>query len=305
MSSTSRAAGAWIVIPVWARRALGVALAGVVWGQAALAVGVLLLPRYLVYGEAVKAGNAYRIVALTALLPWTMAVGIASHASGFLGRNGIGPPDPGLLTALVAPLAACALATGAAVVFRSRRLRWGRLAVGGVVIVAAAVLTLQLADCVRAEREFFALVSQSDTPHLSPRVVPKAESFLAAHPYSRWRSEAIRIGAMAAEASGDDADAERRWLDFGESFNGAAVPGVAYAEYSRARCWERLGGSRKATRHYREAVSIIRGRDDGIQSWIGSDGAIALARIEVAQGRPMRAAYWTRKANDISAASRD
>lgn len=292
-------------MPRWTRRALGVALSGVLWGQAALAVGAILLPRYLVYGEAVKDGAAYRIVALTALLPWTLAARIALHASGLLGRIGVGPPEPGLLIALAAPLTACVLVAGAAVVFRSRYLRWGRLALGGVVIVAVAALTLQLADSVRAEREFFALVSQSDTPHLSPQVVSGAERYLAAHPYTRWRSEAIRIGAMAAEASGDDVDAGRRWFAFGESFNGAVVPGVAYAEYSRARCWERLGGSRKATRHYRAAVSIIRGRTDGIQSWIASDGAVALARIEVAQGRPLRAAYWTKKANDISAASRD
>ena len=292
-------------MPRWTRRALGVALAGVVWGQAALAAGVILLPRYLVYGEAVKDGPAYRIVALTALLPWTLAESIMPHLSGVLGGIGGRAPSPSLLVALAAPLVGCLLVAGGVTVFRARYLRWGRMAFGTVAVVAVAALTLQLADSVRAEREFFALVSQSETPHRSPRVVAGAEGFLAEHQYSRWRSEAIRIGAMAAEASGDDVDAERRWNAFGESFDDAVVPGVAYAEYSRARCWERLGGSRKAAEHYRGAVTIIRGRSDGLQSWIGSDGATALARLEFAQGRPMRAAYWKKRANDISAASWD
>jgi len=292
-------------LPGWTRRALGVALAGVVWGQAALAVGVIVLPRYLVYGEAVKGGAAYRLVALTALLPWTLAGGIAPHLNGLLGRICGSALNPLLLTALAAPLMGCLLVAGVAIVFQGRYLRWGRLAGVTVAVVAVAALTLQLADCVRAEREFFALVSPSETPHRSPNVVAGAERFLAEHPYSRWRSEALRIGAMAAEASGDDVDAELRWSAFGESFDDTAVPGVAYAEYSRAKCWERLGGSRKAEKHYRGAVSIISGRSDGIQSWIGSDGAAALARMELAQGRVLRAAYWKKRANDISAASWD
>jgi len=57
--------------------------------------------------------------------------------------------------------------------------------------------------------------------------------------------------------------------------------------------------------HYRRAVSVIRDRADGIQSWIGSDGAKALARIELAQGRPTRAAFWSTTANDISASGWD
>ncbi len=288
-----------------ARRALGVALAGVLWGQAALAVGVILLPRYLVYGEAVKEGAAYRVVAFSALLPWTLADGLAPHVGELTSRLGLGVPNPLLVTALVAPLVGCVLVAMAAMVLRGRPLRSVRLAFGTLVLVAAAALTLQLADSVRAEREFFALIAQSDTPHRSPRIVAGAEQFLAEHPHSRWRSEAIRIGAMAAESSGDDADAERRWDVFGKSFDDTQVPGVAYAEYSRARCWERLGGSRKAAQHYRGAVSIITGRSDGIQSWIGSDGAAALARLELVQGRPLRAAYWTKRANDISAVSRD
>ena len=291
-------------MPRWTRAALGVAFSGVVWGQAALAAGVIMLPRYLVYGEAATVGIAYRLVAWTALAPWTVADRVATQATEYFGRIGGGAPNTLLLTALTAPLVGCLLVAGA-LACRGRRLRWGLWALGTLVVVATAAMTLQLADSVQAEREFFALVSQSDTPHQSPLVVAGAERFLADHPYSRWRSEAIRIGAMAAEASGDDADAERRWGVFGESFADQTVPGVAYAEYSRARCWERLGGSRKAAKHYRRAVSIVRGRSDGIQSWIGSDGATALARTELAQGRPLRAAYWMKRANDIPAASRD
>jgi len=303
VSSTS--GGIAVPIRGRARRALGVSLAGVLWGQAALAAGVIVLPRYVVYGEAVKDGFAYRIVSLSALLPWTLAEGVAPHLGGIFSRLGLGVPNPLLATALLAPLVGCALIATASLVLGGRSLRWIPVASGALVVVASAALTLQLADGMRAEREFFALVSQSDTPHRSPRVRAGAEQFLGAHPYSRWRSEAMRIGAMGAEASGDDVDAERRWTEFGASFDGEPVPGVAYAEYSRARCWERLGGSRKAARHYRGAVSIIAGRSDGIQSWIGSDGAAALARMELAQGRPLRAAYWTKKAIDISAASRD
>jgi len=283
-----------------------VSLAGVFWGQAALAVGVIVLPRYIVYGEAVKDGFAYRVVSVSALLPWTLAEGVAPHLGGIFSRLGLGVPNPLLATALLAPLVGCALIATASLVLGGRSPRWIPLALGGLVVFASAALTLQLADGMRAEREFFALVSQSDTPHRSPRIRAGAEQFLDAHQYSRWRSEAMRIGAMGAEASGDDVDAERRWAAFGASFGrGPVPPGVAYAEYSRARCWERLGGSRKAARHYRGAVSIIAGRADGIQSWIGSDGAAALARMELAQGRPLRAAYWTKRAIDISAASRD
>jgi len=277
----------------------------VLWGQIALAIGSLLLPRYLVYGKTVGNGVAYRIVAGTLLLPWSMARAVARYVGEVPGFTLGARLDPKFVVALATPLIGCVVVAGLAAVLRVAPRRWSRLAVGTVTVAACVVLTLQLSDAVRAESEFFALVSLADVPHTSPRVVAGAERFLLEHPHSRWRSEALRIGAMAAEASGDDVAAQRRWSEFGDAFEDASVPGVAYAEYSRARCWERLGASRRAAMHYRKAVSVIRGRTDGIQSWIGSQGAAALARRERALGRPMRAAFWSDTANDISAAGRD
>lgn len=280
-------------------------IVGMLWGQAALAVGELVLPRFVVYGEAVKRGFAYRVVASTALLPWS-AAGEGVRRVGNVRAHLLGVSlEPGFAVAVLAPLVGCVLVGALAVSARGGWWRKGSAAIVLVVIAASSVLALQLADNVVAEREFFALVSSSETPHRSPAVISGAERFLMRHPYSRWRSEALRIGAMAAEASGDDLAAERRWERFGDSFRDATVPGVAYAEYSRARCWERLGWPGHAADHYRHAVSVIRARSDGIQSWIGSDGAMALARTERAQGRPLRAAYWTEKANDVSDSSWD
>jgi len=294
----------------WATTGVATALVGVVWGQAALATAVILLPRYLVYGEAMTAGLAYRAVAATVLLPWSLAWGVAPHLGRisvhFFGRV----PDPAFVTALATPLAGCLVAAGIAAGLRTWR-RGRTLAIGALVLVGAAAvvastsLALQLGDCVQAEEQFFALMSLSDTPHQSPRAVAGAERFVAEHPDSRWRSEALRITAMAAEASGDDRAAERDWHRFGDSFRDPSVPGVAYAAYSRAQCWERLGSSRRAARHYRDSVSVIQGRSDGTQAWIGSDGATALARMELAQGRPLRAEYWIDKANDVSVTGRD
>ncbi len=310
MSSTSggrRIRASW---PNWCTTRFGAALGGVVWGQAVLATAVILLPHYLVYGEAVTFGLAYRAAAVTVLLPWSLARSAAPHLGRlclhFFGRV----PDPAFVTALITPLAGCLVATGIIAGLRTlrrgRRLVIGGLAiVGAAAVVASAALALQLGDCVRAEEQFFALMSLSETPYQSPRAVAGAERFVVEHPDSRWRSEALRITALAAEASGDDGAAERDWRRFGDSFSDPMVPGVAYAAYSRAQCWERIGSSRRAARHYRDAVSVIQGRSDGIQGWIGSDGATALARMEFAQGRPLRAEYWIDKANDVSVTGRD
>lgn len=275
------------------------------WAQVAVAVGELVLPRFITYGEAVRQGLAYQTVSSTALLPWSAAVEVVRRLGD------VGPHLPGVslsasfLAAALAPSIGCVLVGALAVMTRFGWWRIGSTAVLLVVSAASLALVLQLGDNVRAEHEFFALISSSETPHRTPAVISGAERFLARHPYSRWRSEALRIEAMAAEASGDDAAAERRWERFGDSFHDATVPGVAYAEYSRARCWERLGWPAQAADHYRHAVSVIRARSDGIQWWIGVDGAQAIARLERVQGRPVRAAYWTEKANDVPASSWD
>lgn len=301
MSSTSRGPGARASSPGWIQRALWVALGGVLWGQGALAIGSILLPRYLVYGESVKHEAAYRVVASTALVPWTVAGQIARFATGAEGTW----LAPKFVVAVAAPLLGCLLVAGFVTVGRSRARRVAVTVLGILALTASVALALQLADTVRAEREFFAMVSAADEPHRAPGVVAGAGRFLAKHPHSRWRSEAIRIQAMAAEEAGDEVTAQSRWREFANSFDDASVPGVAYAEYSRARCWERLGASRRAATHYRRATAVIRGRSDGIQSWIGSQGAVAVARRELALGRPIRAAFWSDTANDISATGRD
>jgi len=283
-----------------------VALAGVLWGHGALALGVLVLPKYLSYGDAVRLGVAYRVVVYTALLPWTLADRCREWVSGQAVVAGVRlAADPELTAVVLAPLVACGLAFA---IDRACRSRKGRLVCTALCVAglsAAAILALQLADGVSAEREFFALVSQNETPHQSPSTVAGARRFLAEHRYSRWRSEALRIEAMAAEEAGDDLGAERTWQEFGASFGDPTVPGVAYAEYSRARCWERLGWPQEAARHYRRAVAIIAARDDGIQDWIGSDGTQAIARIERESGRILLAEYWTERTIDASAKRRD
>lgn len=306
MSSTSgtrrrRASGA---LREW--RVAAVALVGILWGQGALALGALVLPTYLAYGDAVRTGVAYRVVAYSALLPWKLAELVGTRIADGVRIGAIrAEPDTAFVIAVMAPLAACAIGFGIALACRSGFGRRLAAVIGVVVVFAGLVVAIQLADAARAEREFFALVSKSAAPHPSKPVVEGAQRFLAAHRYSRWRSEALRIEAMAAEESGDDVSAERIWKRFAESFGDPHVPGVAYAEYSRALCWERLGWSDQAAQHYRGAVAIVRMRGDGIQGWIGSDGATAVARIERADGRLLRAAGWTEKADDVSAAGRD
>ena len=287
-------------------RGAAVACVGILWGNLALAIGVIVLPGYLAYGLAVRSGLAYRIVAYTALLPWTLADACRTWTAKSISFGGAGfELDSVFAVALLAPLVACALAYAVLRVCRARGVMLALVPLAVAAVLAGVVLVGQLADGVRAEREFFALISTTEVPHRSPMVVEGTRAFLVEHPYSRWRSEALRITAMAAEESSDYATAERTWHRFGESFHEQGVPGMAYAEYSSARCWERLGWPHEAARHYRAAVGVIRARNDGIQSWIGSDGAKAIARLARADGLVLRARYWTERADDVSALRRD
>jgi hypothetical protein len=264
------------------RRVWIAVLAGLLWGHASIALSNLVIARYLVYGDGVAAGGPYRFASWTLLLPLTLA-----------SRAGLGD----LATMLLCPALAVALLLAAATQLGGSR-RFVRL-IAASLAVAAAVSSVcvagQFRDNVAAEREFLALIGRSATPHRDPGVVAEAQVFARHHPDSRWCGEALRVVAMAAWDRGDVAQADELWARFEARFRDERAPGVAYAEYSRALCDEQLGRVAGAEAHLRAAVAIIRGRRDGIQSWIAVDAAKRLAGLERSKGRLALADYWSER----------
>jgi hypothetical protein len=168
-----------------------------------------------------------------------------------------------------------------------------------VTLVSTAVVAGQLSDAAVAERSYFALVSGAEKPWTDEPTVARARAFVARYPLSRWRSEALRILAMNAQIHGRTGVAEAEWRRFQACFDDPLAPGVAYAQYSRALCFERLGEPGRAAALHVAAIGVIRSRSDGIQAWIAPEAAKRVAQLKRQSGMPVTAAYWTEQSQAL------
>jgi len=173
---------------------------------------------------------------------------------------------------------------------------WATLATLGLVAIAATGLARQVSQVERAEQAFFAMLSGVDVAYRDERCVRSAEAFADKFPDSRWRGEALRIVAMNHEISGHWEQAASAWARFDALFAGSGLPGEAYAEYSLARCAERLNRLDESAAHYRAAIAIIRARADGIQGWIPVEAAKRLAAVERRTGLVASSYRWEQQA---------
>ena len=271
---------------------VGVAVVlGLAWTQLALVLASVVVPPRVALAPRITHGAPYRLAEWTLLAPLSGASRIASA----VGRP-VTVIRPTCATAALCALLAMATCVGLGSLLgveRLRRLvRLAVLALCAVAVGSAGVVAGQLHDAVDAERTFFALVSHATAPSADEATVADARTFAEEYPMSRWRSEALRIVAMHASARGRPAEAERVWSQFEACFDDVSAPGVAFAEYSRALCFERLGQPMRALACYRTAIGVIRSRGDGVQGWIAPDAAKRIARLEQLTGMPVTAAYW-------------
>jgi hypothetical protein len=279
------------------RLALAV-VAGLAWTQLSLLLAALVVPPRLALAPRIAATTPYRIAEQTVLAPLSVAARLCSLAGPYASAV-----RPGFAVALASALVAIGTCTLVALLLGVERLRRPiRLTLAAtcaVAVVSAGIVAVQLRDAAVAEHEFFALVRRSATPSADERTVAAAAVFVRQHPLSRWRSEALRIVAMHAWAHGRYAQAQRVWSDFEACFDDPRAPGVAYAEYSRALCFERMGRVRDAIACDRKAIGIIRSRSDGIQAWIAPDAARRIARLERTEGMTLTAAYWNAQSQTL------
>ena len=264
---------------------------GLAWTQVVLVLASVVVPPRLALAPHIAVGAFYRIAEWTVLAPLSGAVLVASAVG-----HPATPVRPTFSVALLSALFATGACVALASVRRNGRLRMplglAMLAICVVAVGSAGVVAGQLHDAEIAERTFFALVSRAAVPSADETTVAGARAFADRYPMSRWRSEALRIVAMHAWAQGRFTSAERTWSEFEGCFEDASAPGVAYAEYNRALCFERLGRPSRAITCYRLAIGIIRSRGDGIQSWIAPNAAARVSRLEQYSGMPVTAAYW-------------
>ena len=271
----------------------GVALvAGLAWAQAALVTASVVVPQRLELAPRIARGPFYLLVRWTLLAPLSAAVRIVSASGAEV--SAVRPTFTA--AALCALLAMCGCLGWASLLSRSR-LRVVARCVGGIALVvtllAVTAVAGQLRDAAVAERAYFALVSRVEKPWTDDATVAGAQAFVTRYPLSRWRSEALRILAMHAELRGHTAEAEAMWQQFEACFDDPLAPGVAWAEYSRALCLERLGEPGPATSHHLAAIGVIRSRTDGVQAWIAPEAAKRVAQLQRQAGMPLTAAYWT------------
>jgi hypothetical protein len=279
----------------------GVAIvAGLAWTQLALTLESVVVPPRIELAPHVARTLSYRVAEWTLTAPLTVVARLLA-ATGR--RESLVQPD--FVVALASALFATTVCVGvsAALVGRHRRAAV-RLALAATVLaalVSGAFVTHQLGDAVQAQREFFALVSHSPTPSADEATVAAAQAFVAHHPLSRWRAEALRIVAMHAWAHGRFAAAERVWAEFEATFDDGSAPGVAYALYSRALCFERLGNVREAIACHRGAMLVMTSRSDDIQAWIAPRAAARIAQLERLEGMPVTAAYYNAQSRTLTA----
>ena len=272
-------------------RAGAAVVLGLAWTQIVLMLASVVVPPRVALAPRIAVGVFYRIAEWTVLAPLSGAALVASA---------VGHPVTVVRPTFAVALLSALLATGVCVALawalcngRVRRsLGLAMLATCVLAMGSAGVVVGQLHDAEVAERTFFALVSRATVPSADEATVASARTFSNRYPMSRWRSEALRIVAMHAWAQGRFARAERTWSEFEGCFEDASAPGVAYAEYNRALCFERLGWPSRAITCYRLAIAIIRSRGDGIQGWIAPNAAARVARLERYSGMPVTAAYW-------------
>ena len=255
-----------------------------------------MLARCLPLGGRIVDGVWYRAASWTALAPLRLAQ-LVTSAAGLRTADG----DVSFAAAILCPVLAMALCVAlVAALGRSRRRVLAVAIVGAAALFAAvssAGLAMQLRDVVIAEQVFASLATRGGWSVLRPDAgaVGDARAFLHAHPDSRWTSEAWRVLAADASARGRDEEAAEAWRSFRGCFRDPIAPGVAYAEYSRGLCEERLGCSGEARRCYQAAIAVIRARRDGVQSWIAVESARRLATLDRATGMVATADYWTSK----------
>jgi hypothetical protein len=271
------------------KRACIAILAGLVWGQVSIALALVVVPTYLVYGERVANGAPFLVASWTLLAPLSLA------------RLCAGDSRAALVLAPMIAVAGCLAGACASVRVRcGGPLRWA-LVLGLVsATVSTALVALQFGDAAAAERAFFALAARAEVPHKNPETVRAARDFVERHPGSRWCSEALRIVAMAEWDAGNVQAASELWRRFELCFDDPLAPGVAYAEFSRALCDERLGWHAGAERHLRAAIGIIRARGDGIQAWIARDAAKHLVDLQLSDGLVATGDYWKTKSMTFS-----
>ena len=280
-------------------RQLGLAaLAGVVWGQVAIAVSLLVLPRFHVLGERVADGWAYRLAAWTLLAPLEVATLVVAGGSN-------AAADRPFATLVVCPLLGAVMCVMAAACSLSS-LKWRRalgrtIAAAGLLgMVCGSIVGLQLHQAILAEEVFFAMVSRVEIPHKDMATVAAAREFVRRYEDSRWAGEALRIVAMAEWDAGRIDSAHRLWSRFASRFSDPSAPGVAYAEYSMALCDERLGRTLATEAHLHNAIAVIRSRGDGVQGWIAAEAAERLAALERSDGRYALAGYWNTKSRTFA-----
>jgi len=278
----------------------GLALVGgLAWAQVALVTASILVPQRLALAPRIAHGAFFLIARWTLLAPLTGAVRLAASFGG----GEVSDVRPTFAVTALCALLAMGACLGVEMVLANTR--W-RIAVRSVLalaflttLVSTAVVAGQLSDAVVAERAYFALVSQAEKPWTDELTVAAARAFVARYPLSRWRSEALRILAMNAEIHGQTAVAEAHWREFQACFDDPLAPGVAYAEFSRALCLERLGESARAAEHHVAAIGVIRSRGDGIQAWIAPEAAKRVAQLQRRAGMPVTAAYWTEQSQTL------
>jgi len=278
--------------------------AGIVWAQVGIALKLLVLPGYIALGDRVVEGAWFRLGEWTLLAPITLATRLvsplaASDAAALAGSAG--PTQAVLTVSSCAGVALCATVWRVLATPKWRRVGVASLVAFGLLGAASVgVVALQLHQAAAAQQSFFAMVSRVDAAHKDPATVSAAREFARRHPDSRWAGEALRIVAMAEWDAGHVRTASQLWRQFASRFRDPTAPGVAYAEYSIALCYERMGRRDEARRHHRAAIDVIRARGDGIQAWIASDAAARLSAAERHDGRHALAGYWNTKSRTFA-----
>lgn len=279
---------------VTARRALLAWGCGLLWSQAAAAIALVWLPpKAVLLGE----GMSDRWVAIarwTLLLPVTVAQRMSAAT-------------PGSRFTLLLTANAVATLTVFSAMWGLGRMRRPWRDVAALVLVSALCAAglggwRQLDRAQRAERSFFALVSEAQVPWRDRATVSAADRFAAEHPESRWAGEALRIVAMSRMAEKRWPEALVLWRRFDREFAQTGLPGEAYAEHALGECAEALGRPRKAAAHYRAAVWLLGARTDGIQGWLAADAATRLSRLEGRRGLVAVSHYWNERSQALTAA---
>ena len=285
------------------RRPLSAAvIVGLVWAQVAIAVHVLVLPRYLPLGLSIAYGGWFRAASWTLLAPLSLASWLTRAGQS----QGASAPtiDLPLPTLVLSPLLAVMLCVLAALSLGRQRWRAataGVLALAGLIGATSGVaVAMQFTAAASADGAFFALLSGVEVAHKDAAAVAGARDFVRRYPDSRWTGEALRIVAMAEWDAGRIEAAAQQWTRFAARFRDRSAPGVAYAEYNLALCDERLGRWADARGHLREAISAIRLRGDGTQAWIARDAARRLEVLERLAGRHALAGYWNTKSRTFA-----